>query len=30
LALAVDESEVRWRKRPGIKAIDHLPVVASR
>jgi cytochrome P450 PksS len=27
LTLAVDESEVRWRKRPGIRAIDHLPVV---
>lgn len=24
--LAVDESEIRWRKRPGIRAIDHLPV----
>jgi cytochrome P450 len=29
LTLAVDESEVRWRKRPGIKAIDRLPVVAN-
>ena len=27
LALAVDESEIRWRKRPGLKAIDRLPVV---
>jgi cytochrome P450 len=26
LALAVDQSEIRWRKRPGIRAIDHLPV----
>jgi cytochrome P450 len=26
LTLAVDESEVIWRKRPGIKAIDRLPV----
>ena len=30
LALAVDESEITWRKRPGLKAIDHLPVVAAR
>jgi cytochrome P450 PksS len=30
LMLAVDESEVTWRKRPGIRAIDHLPVVAGR
>jgi cytochrome P450 PksS len=30
LTLAVDESEITWRKRPGIKAIDHLPVVAGR
>src|ERR1700675_435323 len=29
LVLAVDQSEIRWRKRPGIKAIDQLPVVAS-
>jgi cytochrome P450 len=29
LTLAVDPSEVTWRKRPGIKAIDRLPVVAS-
>jgi cytochrome P450 len=29
LTLAVDESEVRWRKRPGIKAIDRLPVEAE-
>jgi cytochrome P450 len=27
LALAVDESEITWRKRPGLKAIDRLPVV---
>ena len=26
LALAVDESEITWRKRPGIRAIDRLPV----
>jgi cytochrome P450 len=30
LSLAVDQSEVKWRKRPGIKAIDQLPVVASQ
>src|ERR1700729_1243158 len=29
LSLAVDESEVKWRKRPGIRAIDQLPVVAG-
>jgi cytochrome P450 PksS len=28
LALAVDQSEISWRKRPGMKAIDHLPVTA--
>ena len=26
LTLAVDQSEIIWRKRPGRKAIDHLPV----
>jgi cytochrome P450 len=26
LTLAVDESEIKWRQRPGIKAIEHLPV----
>jgi cytochrome P450 PksS len=26
LTLAVDQSEIIWRKRPGLKAIDHLPV----
>jgi len=30
LALAVDESQIRWRKRPGLKAIDRLPVTAAR
>jgi cytochrome P450 len=30
LTLAVDESEIAWRKRPGIRAIDRLPVVAGR
>jgi cytochrome P450 len=29
LALGVDPSEVRFRKRPGIRAIDHLPVEAG-
>jgi cytochrome P450 len=29
LTLAVDPSEVKWRKRPGIRAIDRLPVVAG-
>jgi cytochrome P450 len=26
LDLAVDESEIKWRKRPGLKAIEYLPV----
>jgi cytochrome P450 len=26
LELAVGESEIKWRKRPGLKAIEHLPV----
>ncbi len=30
LALAVDERQIRWRKRPGLKAIDRLPVTAAR
>jgi cytochrome P450 PksS len=29
LTLAVDEAEITWRKRPGLKAIDHLPAVAG-
>jgi cytochrome P450 len=29
LILATDESEIRWRKRPGLKAIDHLPVMVG-
>jgi cytochrome P450 len=29
LTLAVDESEIRWRKRPGIRAIDRLPVASG-
>jgi cytochrome P450 len=29
LILAVDESEVTWRNRPGLKAIDHLPVAVG-
>jgi cytochrome P450 PksS len=29
LTLAVDQSEVTWRKRPGLKAIDRLPVASS-
>jgi cytochrome P450 len=28
LALAVDEAEIRWRRRPGLKAIERLPVAA--
>jgi cytochrome P450 PksS len=26
LELAVDQSQIKWRKRPGMKAIEHLPV----
>jgi len=26
LGLAVDDAEIKWRKRPGLRAIDHLPV----
>ena len=29
LALAVDPSDITWRKRPGLRAIDRLPVAAS-
>jgi cytochrome P450 len=29
LALAVDESQIKWRKRPGLKAIEHLPVAIA-
>jgi cytochrome P450 len=29
LELAVDESEIKWRRRPGLKAIEHLPVAAA-
>ncbi len=30
LRLAVDDSEITWRKRPGMKAIDRLPVIVDR
>jgi cytochrome P450 len=30
LELAVDESQVKWRRRPGLKAIEHLPVAIAR
>jgi hypothetical protein len=29
LALAVDETEIRWRERPGLNAIDRLPVAVA-
>lgn len=29
LALALDESEITWRRRPGIKAIECLPVTVG-
>ena len=28
LQLAIDEPEIRWRERPGMKAIERLPVMA--
>jgi cytochrome P450 len=30
LELAVDESHIKWRERPGLKAIEHLPVATPR
>jgi cytochrome P450 PksS len=30
LALAVDESEIPWRARPGLRAIERLPLVPAR
>jgi cytochrome P450 PksS len=30
LELPVPESQIRWRKRPGLRAIEHLPVVTPR
>jgi cytochrome P450 len=29
LALAVDERQIRWRERPGMRAIDRLPVAVA-
>jgi cytochrome P450 len=29
LARAVDETEIRWRERPGLNAIDRLPVAVA-
>jgi cytochrome P450 len=30
LTLAVEESQITWRGRPGLKAIKHLPVMVAR
>ena len=30
LELAVDESQIKWRRRPGLKALEHLPVAVAR
>ena len=30
LQLAVDGSEIKWRRRPGLRAIEHLPVASGR
>lgn len=29
LALAVDEKKIKWRQRPGLKAVEHLPVTIA-
>jgi cytochrome P450 PksS len=29
LQLAVDESQIKWRRRPGLRAIEHLPVAVT-
>jgi hypothetical protein len=29
LQLAVDESQIKWRERAGLRAIEHLPVAAG-
>jgi cytochrome P450 len=29
LALAVDEKKIKWRQRPGLKAVEHLPVTVA-
>src|SRR4029077_10962526 len=29
LVLAVDEKKIKWRQRPGLKAVDHLPVTIA-
>jgi cytochrome P450 PksS len=29
LRLAVDPAEIRWRRRPGLRSIERLPVVAA-
>lgn len=30
LELAVDESQIKWRKRPGLRAIEYLPVTVAQ
>jgi cytochrome P450 PksS len=29
LSLAVEPSQIRWRRRPGLRSIEQLPVVAE-
>jgi len=29
LALAVEPSTIRWRRRPGLRSIERLPVIAG-
>jgi cytochrome P450 len=30
LQLAVNQSQIKWRRRPGLRAIEHLPVAVTR
>lgn len=30
LELATDESQIKWRRRPGLRAIEHLPVASAQ
>jgi cytochrome P450 PksS len=30
LRLAVDESQIKWRERPGLRAIERLPVAVGQ
>ena len=28
--IGLDKSQIKWRRRPGLKAIEHLPVAIAR